>query len=501
MAIVFGLVGFAHAQTGASTGVGGRVVDATGAAIAGARVTLTGPEIGVARAAVSDPAGDWEIRFVSPGAYRLVFEYRGFKTLRRDNVVVSTGELTRVYATLEVGNLSETIDVGAESRMLSLSSATIQRTLDRKELEALPTSARNITQLLAIEPGVTADISELLSNDNASISPSVNGARTTNNSFIFNGIDVTNLLCCSSRVNGSRGTIDAGGGTLSRNIAPAPETLEEVKLQTSLYDAGTGRNGGGIFQVVSKSGTNQLTGTTYVFSQHDALMANDFFFNRAGFDKPLLRRNEGGLTTGGPIARSRTFFFGSYQATRAETSFVDEASNTVLLPSALTDDRSDAGINQFAAAIWSPDAGPVNLGAINPISRALLKARFPDGSYLVPSGAGGSNCQVREDQIAESCQVLSILPATFEQNQFTANLDHQVSSANRLSTKFFFSNQPSRDPLADSAALTLHEREETTYQRTARGSSIGRRPGRWATRGHSCAAGTRSGPAASGAAI
>ena len=314
---------------------------------------------------------------------------------------------------------------------------------------------------------MSADISELLSNDNASISPSVNGARTTNNSFVFNGIDITNMLCCSSRINGSRGTIDAGGGTLSRNIAPAPETLEEVKLQTSMYDASIGRNGGGIFQVVSKSGTNTLSGTAYHYTQHDKLLANDFFFNRAGIEKPRLRRNEGGLTVGGPIKRNRTFFFGSYQATRADTSFVDEASNTVLLPRALTDDRSNAGIERFAAAIWDTSLyGPVNAAAISPISRSLLQAKLPDGSFLVPSGSGGFNCARRQGQVAESCEVLSIIPATFEQDQFSVNLEQQVASANRLSSKFFFSNQPSRDPFADSAALTLHEREETTYQRT-----------------------------------
>ena len=268
----------------------------------------------------------------------------------------------------------------------------MQRTLDQKELDSLPTSARNFTQLLVIEPGVSADISELLSNDNASISPSVNGARTTNNSFVFNGVDVTNLLCCNSRVNGSSGTIDNGGGSLSRNVAPAPETLQEVKLQTSLYDAGTGRNGGGNFTLVSKSGTNSFRGTAYYFNQNDALMANDFFFNRAGIEKPILERHEGGGTIGGPIVRNKTFFFGSYQRTQAETSFVDEASNTVLLPRALTDDRSDAGINNFAAAIWNPIHGPVNFSVINPISRALLKAKLPDGTYLIPSGANGINC-------------------------------------------------------------------------------------------------------------
>jgi hypothetical protein len=168
-----------------------------------------------------------------------------------------------------------------------------------------------------IEPGVSADISELLSNDNASISPSVNGARTTNNSFVFNGVDVTNLLCCNSRVSGSAGTLENGGGSLSRNIAPAPETLQEVKLQTSLYDAATGRNGGGNFTLVSKSGTNTFSGSAYYYNKNDSLMANDFFFNRAGVEKPILDRNEGGFTIGGPIVRNKTFFFGSYQRTKA----------------------------------------------------------------------------------------------------------------------------------------------------------------------------------------
>jgi outer membrane receptor protein involved in Fe transport len=457
----------ARGQTGASSGLSGRVTDATGASVSGVAVTIARPEAGFERTTTTNDAGDWEARFLPTGVYILSFERPGFRMHKRDGVAVTTGQIAALDVVLEVGDVTEEVAVRADARMISADSAAVVRTLDRKELEGLPTSARNITQLLAIEPGVSADISELLSNDNASISPSVNGARTTNNSFVFNGIDVTNMLCCNSRINGSRGTIDAGGGTLSRNIAPAPETLEEVKLQTSLYDASTGRNGGGIFQVVSKSGTNLLTGTAYYYMQDDALLANDFFFNRAGTSKPRLHRDEGGFTMGGPLVKNRTFFFGSYQATRAETSFVDEASNTVLVPAALTDDRSTAGINAFAAAIWDTSAnGPVNLSAINSISRALLQTQLPDGSFLVPSGSGGFNCETREDQVGPSCEVLSIIPATFEQDQFSVNLDHRVSDANRLSGKYFFSNQPSLDPLGDSAALTLHEREETTYQRT-----------------------------------
>jgi hypothetical protein len=456
----------ARAQTGATTGLTGRVTDASGGAIPGATVTVRSLDTGSERVVRTSPTGNWEVRFLPPGDYSVTFESSGFKTLRRDGVNVTTAEMGTVDVALEVGQMAEAVEVTADAAMVSASSATIVRTLDSKELEALPTSARNFTQLLVIEPGVSADLSDLLSNDNASISPSVNGARTTNNSFVFNGIDVTNLLCCSDRVNGERGTIGGGGGTLSRNLAPAPETLEEVKLQTSLYDAATGRNGGGNFQVVGKSGTNRFDGTLYYYHQNDKLIANDFFFNRAGIDRPLLRRHEVGATVGGPIVRNRTFFFAGYQRTRARTSFVDEASNTVRMPRALTDDRSDAGINQFAAAIWEPDHGAFNPAAINPISRRLLQARLPDGSFLIPSGAGGINCEVQEDQVAESCQVVSVIPATYEQDQFTLNLDHQLLGSNRLSAKFFFSDQPSRDPLADSNALTLHEQEETTSQRT-----------------------------------
>ena len=142
----------------------------------------------------------------------MLFELQGFKSLRREGVTVTTGEMATVDGTvLEIGGVSEAISVNADARMVTTGSATIVRTLDSRELDSLPTSARNITQPLTIEPGVSADISELLSNDNASISPSVNGARTTNNAFVFNGIDVTNMLCCNSRINGSRGTIDAGG--------------------------------------------------------------------------------------------------------------------------------------------------------------------------------------------------------------------------------------------------------------------------------------------------
>jgi hypothetical protein len=196
-------LGSALAQSGATTGVRGRVTDPTGAGVPGVAVTLTAVETGSVRPVTTGSTGDWEVRFLTSGTYRITFELSGFKQVRREGVTVSTAEMATVDVALEVGGLAEAVEVVANAEMVSSGSMTVARTLDQKELDSLPTSARNFTQLLVIEPGVSADISELLSNDNASISPSVNGARTTNNSFVFNGVDVTNLLCCNSRVNGS----------------------------------------------------------------------------------------------------------------------------------------------------------------------------------------------------------------------------------------------------------------------------------------------------------
>ena len=458
MAALFCAAASMYGQSGVNTGLTGIVTDPSGGAVSSAVVTVTKAETGETRASKTNQEGRWEIRFLSVGTYQIRIEAANFGTAVRDDIAVSTDELASVPIQLQLGSQITSVQVVADAELVNRSSATIIRAIDNRELDNLPTSARNFTQLLVIEPGVSADISELLSNNNANVSPSVNGARTTSNSLMFNGIDATNLLCCSQRTNGARGTIDEGAGSLSRNVAPALETLAEVKMQTSLYDASTGRNGGANISLVSKSGTNEFHGSAYHYFQNDKLIANDFFFNRAGIDRQRLQRNEGGFTLGGPVVKNRTFFFGSYQFTRANTAYVNEASSTVRMPEALTGDRSDTGINSFAKAL-----GVNNPASINPISRQLLKAMYPDGTYLIPSGAGGANC--RDDDDGRSCQITRVIPAEFKQDQFSFAVDHVVNSANRLSFKGFYADQPSRDPLNSNDAISLYQVEEDTRQR------------------------------------
>ena len=153
-------------------------------------------------------------------------------------------------------------------QLVTPDTASTFRQISSQELLQVPTSTRSFTHLLSAEAGISAELPPVLTNGTGNISPSVNGTRTTSTSLSFNGIDATNLT--------------SNEGSLSNNIAPAPETLQEVKLQTSLYDASTGRSGGGNFQLITKSGTNQFHGSADWYVQNEKFNANDFFFNKDG---------------------------------------------------------------------------------------------------------------------------------------------------------------------------------------------------------------------------
>ena len=172
--------------------------------------------------------------------------------------------------TMEVGGLTETVQVAADV-LLNVTTSATARSVTSAELEAVPTSTGSFTHLLSSEAGVSSDLPPVLINGTGNISPSVNGTRTTSTSLFFNGIDATNLT--------------TNEGAMSDNISPASDTLQEVKLQTSMYDASTGRSGGGNFQLVTRSGTNAFAGSGYFNFQHEKLNANDFFYEKDGIDE------------------------------------------------------------------------------------------------------------------------------------------------------------------------------------------------------------------------
>jgi hypothetical protein len=277
---------------GSPTGIlAGTVTDSTGQVLPGATVVARGLGTGLVQSTVTSGSGEWRLAGLPVGNYELAFELPGFKKFLRTGITVEAAVTRAVQVSLELGAVSETIMVTADAPLLTTTTSTTSRSLTGAELRSIPTSTGSFTHLLSSEAGVSADLPPSLVNGTGNISPSVNGTRTTSTSLFFNGIDATNLT--------------TNEGSMNDNIAPASDTIEEVKLQTSLYDASTGRSGRGNFQVVTRSGTNLYRGTASFTLQHENFNANDFFYEKDGIDKPRARRNEGGFTIGGPISQNR----------------------------------------------------------------------------------------------------------------------------------------------------------------------------------------------------
>ena len=250
--------------------------------------------------------------------------------------------------------------------------------------------------------------------------------------------------------------------------------MQEVKLQTSLYDASTGRSGGGNFQLITKSGTNEFHGSAYWYVQNEKFNANDFFFNKDGIDRPKARRNEGGFTIGGPIITDQVFFFGGYQRTEAITGFVPTASSITVLPQALQLISGERTKENLLAAFSSAQPrhtrqhskGSMPIGyrsaCISDVALKLLNLKNPaTGDYLYSGAASGrAGCRKRYQRRGIGrrqpfIRQRNVLPAEFQQDQFTAKLDGRISSMNTLSGTFFFANFPGFDPFPGSAQPRL----------------------------------------------
>jgi hypothetical protein len=440
-------LGFAQ---GSPTGaVNGQVVDETQGAAPGVTITARQVGTGETRVTLTNTDGFYSLVALPVGVYTLTFQLDGFKSHTREGVRVEAAVPVTVNASLSVGGVTDTVTVQAEAPVLQTSTAAVSRQLSTEELEAIPSSTRNFTHLLTATTGVSADLPPVGSNDTGSVSPSVNGTKTTSNSVLYNGVDITSML--------------SNTGTLDEGLVPAPETIEEVKLQTSLYDASTGRSGGGNFQLVTKSGANRVAGSVYTFGQHERFNSNDYFFEQNDIDKPRMRRIESGFTLGGPLVLNRAFFFGSFQYSDAESGYVPTASSRAVLPSALALINGPRTAENLVAAFRSLNpAFNLTPAQISPLALQLLNATNPaTGGFIIPAPAGrsagtdrnvaiGSFGTIGGDPLAEHRQVV---PAEFQQKQGSVRTDIKLSNASRLQVAYFKADFPSQDPFPDPSTL------------------------------------------------
>jgi hypothetical protein len=449
--------------------VNGTVVDPSGAAIPAAKVTVSDPDIGVTRTVTAQADGFFQIFNLPIGTYKVTITHDGFDTTELTGITVQEAHAATVSVKLKVGQTSESVDVTANP-LLNATDNTNGYTLDSAQIATLPLSATgSFTDAAILSPGVNA---ELLANldSNAGIGNQpiwANGQRDTSNTFQVNGVDATNLfngksssgsnsqryafnIGQSSSIGGAPGVGTSVYGSNGNSLpSPPPEFIQELRVNTSMYDAQQGATAGAQIDVNTLSGTNNFHGQMYGTFANNDLNADPFFFKQqallhsnlgigsfpTALANPYLQRWTLGATAGGPIKKDKLFFFFAYQYrdNRDEGTGLSQ----LYVPSGLTDDRSTAGID----AAYQSYAGSAYTGTISPIAAALLNAKTPSGQFLIPSSQN-SNPYVAGGPPNVTLFGTSKLLA----QQATASIDYDVTRTDRFSVKYYYQTDPVTKP-------------------------------------------------------
>jgi len=434
--------------------INGTVSDSSGAVVSKATVKVHNLATNLEQTATTKDDGSFSVVDLPIGTYEVTLSRNGFKTEVHSHILVQGNRTTTVNASLQPGEVTAQITVTG-TPLLNSTDTTNGYTLGSDLVESIPLGTGSFTQLAILAPGVNADLlggsgtNTGLGNQNIW----ANGQRDTSNSFTFNSVDANNLFngLSSSSIGESRFVLNTNeqflaGGQIQTNTsvfdaigqglpAPPPETIEEIQINTSMYDASQGANSGAHIAVATKSGTNDYHGQAYEYHQTSAWNANQFFLNAAGIARPPLHRNTFGGTFGGPIKRNKAFFFGSYQGQRV-TDATNGSTTVANVPTGLTDDRSAATLAALAG---------VPVANVDNVALTILQTKAANGKFMVPSQNIFDPNQV---QVLGGNAIESGPPSTFKADQVNGNVDYLFSTRDRLAAKYYFQNDPSTSPFA-----------------------------------------------------
>lgn len=314
--LLFGSILPLEAQV-ATAELSGNITDASQAAVPNAKISVTNADTGVlVREVQSETSGLFIVTFLPPGRYNVTVEAAGFRKAVQQNVQLETNQRARLDIALQVGQVTETVEVAATAPLLESSSSSLGSVIGQKFVNELPLNGRNFVQLAILSPGVNGagfstggTIMSGTRPDDRRPGTEIfsNGNRENSNNFLYDGIDNNDRL------------------TLSIVLRPGVDAIREFKVQTNMYSADLGRNSGAVVDVVSKSGTNDFHGTVFEFLRNSAMDARNFF-NPKGTTFAPFRYNQFGFGFGGPLlipkiynGKNRTFFFVDYEGYRRNT--------------------------------------------------------------------------------------------------------------------------------------------------------------------------------------
>src|SRR5215467_13081825 len=373
----------------------GTIKDSTGGVIPGAMITVTNTAVRTEFKTVTDARGYFSFPNLAVGTYDLSIELAGFKPQKKNGLVIDVNTALEVNATLEVSAVTQEVsvstDAAAEEVQVDTVSTQLGEVVTGTEMTTVALNGRSFTDLLALQPGIVPMTTQqpdsiVMAGASVAIQPSgalnagnqsISGQREDANGFLINGGDVKELM---------------NGGT---SIVPNLDSIHEFRVLTNNYDSEYGNYAGGIVNVVTKSGANQIHGSGFEFLRNTALDARNFFSPERGF----FRQNQFGGTFGGPISKNKLFYFGDYQGTR-NTESVDTGLISVPSLADRTGDLSDQAssltgtvispffANQLSSKLgYAVSAGEpyYTPGCVNSATCVFPNAIIPQSAWSTPS--------------------------------------------------------------------------------------------------------------------
>jgi hypothetical protein len=466
--LVFVIVPLRAQQTLGS--IDGTVTDSSGAVVQGAAISIRNTATNLVVTAQTKDDGSFSVIDLPIGTYEVTFSKDGFQKQVYSQIVLRGGLTTTVRASLSPGQISTSVTVEA-SPSLNETDTSNGYTLGTDVIESTPLGTGSFTQLAILAPGTSADfLSGSGSNEGLGNQGIVaNGQTTTSNSFSFNSVNANNLFNgnSTSNVSDSRFTLNTGevfgaGGQVQTNTSvfdsigeglptPPVETIAELHVTTSMYDASMGQNSGAQIELTTRSGTNNYHGQVYGYLQNNMFDAAPTFLTKNAFfsGAPPLHRDSFGGTLGGPIKKDKLFFFGSYQRQRV-TDALNGAFSGVPTIQGLTANNRDAAdlvalVNTDNACGVGSNPVCVTVGQVDPVALKLLQAKVGN-QFLIPNSGVGITSGESSSQKFNS----AILgpPSTFKANQANGNVDYVVNSSDRVAAKYYFQRNPTGSPFA-----------------------------------------------------
>jgi hypothetical protein len=418
----------------ATAELGGTTVDSSGAGIPNAKITITNASTNlVIRELMSDSTGSYIATLLPPGDYTVSVEAAGFRKLVQSGIRLETNQRARIDLTMQVGQVSETVEVAATAPLLESQSSSLGAVIGQKFVTELPLNGRNFVQLAILSPGVNGTGFSVAGTIMSGTRPDdrrpgseifSNGNRENSNNFLYDGVDNNDRL------------------TLSIVLRPGVEAIREFKVQTNMFSADQGRNSGAVVDVISKSGTNRLHGSAFEFLRNSAMDARSFF-NTKGTTFPPFRFNQFGFSLGGPVflpkvydGRNKTFFFVDYEGYRRN--IVSSLNTSVPTLAMRGGDFSGAGVNIFDPLTTTTAGGvttrtqfagnriPAN--RFDPVTVKLINA------YPAPLSSSLLN------------NYLANLNLTQDWNQGDVRIDHQFTPNDNFFARYSIQNTDTSAP-------------------------------------------------------